>query len=100
MNTEDEKLRDLLTDGLAHAGIDARSLTIDVIGGAVIIRGSVATEGKRRQLGQAVASCMPGLAWRIDVVVRPAARTSASAQGERTLLFSRDGVAGTFRRPL
>ena len=101
MNTEDEKLRDLLTDGLARAGIDARSLTIDVIGGAVIIRGSVPTEDKRRRLGQAVASVMPGLAWRIDVGVRPAAaRTRMGDHDSRTLLFSRDGVAGTFRRPL
>lgn len=97
MNRDDERLRDAVTDGLARAGIDARTLTIDVIGGAVIIRGSVPTQDKRRRLGQAVAAAVPGLAWRIDVAVRP---VSAGARCDKSLLSWRDGASGAARRTL
>ncbi|MCX7364853.1 MAG: BON domain-containing protein [Alphaproteobacteria bacterium] len=101
MNRDDERLRDAIMDGLARAGIDAHALTIDVIGGAVIIRGSVPTDDKRRRLGQAVATAVPGLAWRIDVTVQPiATRESAGARSRKSLLSWRHGDPGTARRTL
>lgn len=101
MNRDDERLRDAIMDGLARAGIDSRALTIDVIGGAVIIRGAVSSEDKRRRLGQAVAASVPGLAWRIDVTVRPVvARDRVDAQGGKSLLSWRHGDPRTARRPL
>lgn len=81
MNCDDERLRDSISDGLAQAAIDARTLTIDVIGGAVIIRGSVDSEDTRHRLGQAVAVAVPGLAWRIDVGIRRAGKRQHIGRG-------------------
>lgn len=73
MNRDDERILDAIVEGFARAGVDARNLAIDVMGGAVMIRGSVPTDAERCLLGELVSASMPGLMWRIDVSVRPVA---------------------------
>lgn len=49
MNRRDETIRDKLLDRLATAGVDTRSLALEVERGSVVARGSVPSEDQRQR---------------------------------------------------
>lgn len=83
MNRDDERILDAIVQSFARAGIDARNLAVDVIGGAVLVRGSVQTRAERVLLGQLISAAMPDLAWRIAVGVRPAVPEASPGSSSR-----------------
>jgi BON domain-containing protein len=68
MNNRDETIRAKLLDRLTAVDVDARHLMIEVISGAVTVRGSVPTEEQRLRTIEALAG-----AHSVAIYVRPVA---------------------------
>jgi osmotically-inducible protein OsmY len=74
MNSDDEKVRDAITDAFTRQGIDARNLAVEVRRGTVSIRGSVPTQRQRDELVPTAAAVAPGsVTLQIAVTVVPVA---------------------------
>jgi hypothetical protein len=79
MNDDDEKFRNIITDAFTQQGIDARNLAVEVIGGAVMIKGSVPTERERDLIGSILATVASGITHpHTAVTVMPAAPIDSS----------------------
>lgn len=90
MNRIDEDVRDVITNALAEAGIDARNLDVEIKGDCAVVAGTVPSEDERSRLLallDAVAPAVGGVATRIDVLAAP---PSDSADGR-----GRSPVTGT-----
>ncbi|SKA20332.1 hypothetical protein SAMN02745126_04110 [Enhydrobacter aerosaccus] len=55
MNERDERLRDTITDTFTKMNIDARNLAVEVVDGAVIVKGTVGSEDALRRLQSVLA---------------------------------------------
>ncbi len=78
MHSEDERVRDAITDAFTQAGIDSRNLAVEVVSGMVLIKGSVPTEQQRDLIGPTLVAADPGLAAaRLAVSVIPVAPTDS-----------------------
>jgi hypothetical protein len=74
MNAEDEKIRNAITDAFTQRGVDARNLAVEVVAGAVSIRGSVPSEQQRGLVAPAAAAVSPNVkTLQIAVTVIPMA---------------------------
>jgi osmotically-inducible protein OsmY len=72
MNSDDEKVRDAITDAFTRQGIDACNLAVEVRRGTVSIRGSVPTQQQRDELVPTAAAVAPGsVTLQIAVTVVP-----------------------------
>lgn len=76
MNRIDEDVRDVITNALAEAGIDARNLDVEINGDCAVVAGTVPSEDERSRLLallDTVAPSVGGVATRIEVLpVQPA----------------------------
>lgn len=86
MNRDDERMRDTIHDALTRAAIDARSLSIEVRGGAIEITGSVPTDEQRRRVAPTVINAVHAGTCRIDVGVRPVAPSDSDDRRGRSPL--------------
>jgi len=59
MNPADETIRNAITHALSERGIDSRRLSVNVVAGAVAIRGSVPSEEQRSRIPGTVAAVVP-----------------------------------------
>ncbi|HEY6983044.1 hypothetical protein [Reyranella sp.] len=55
MNERDERLRDAITDTLTKMSIDARNLAVEVVNGAVIVKGTVGSDDSLHRLQNVLA---------------------------------------------
>lgn len=81
MNRIDEDVRDVITDSLTEAGIDARNLAVEVNGDSAVVVGSVPSEDERLRLLSLLDTIAPGvggIATRVVVLQVP---PSDSADG-------------------
>jgi hypothetical protein len=69
MNPQDEARRDALTDALTKASIDARNLTVEVVNGALLIKGTVPDDSARDKIQAIIATEKFGSAIQFDVGV-------------------------------
>lgn len=76
MNRIDEDVRDVITNAMTEAGIDARNLDVEVNGDCAVVAGTVPNEDERVRLLAllgTVAPCVGGVATRVGVLpVQPA----------------------------
>ena len=58
MIARDEKLRDVVTDALTRANVDARNLAIAVVDGHVLVKGTVPTREQGARLADVLRGCL------------------------------------------
>jgi hypothetical protein len=69
MTPQDEARRDALTDALTKASIDARNLAIEVVDGALLIKGSVPDQSAYDRIQAIIATGLYGPAIQFEVSV-------------------------------
>jgi osmotically-inducible protein OsmY len=60
MSVTDERIRTAITHALSRQGVDARNLAVDVLDGAVSVRGSVPSNEQRARVAPAVGAVVQG----------------------------------------
>jgi hypothetical protein len=66
MNRTDEQLRNVIVDSLSLAGVDARNIGVEVVGGEVAVAGTVPTMPDLSQLAEVLVAVSDRIGCRID----------------------------------